>query len=136
MSFRAVRKCPFRGRSSLITFWIIDREPLNHYLADPMGQHLRVDWYPPVTNRRKPSTISTLLSNFQIFKAFIFSATCLPFFYFLHTLDEWRSSEYIQKDDKLIFRVQTRLSTIRRYILGKFLHHLLSFHLWICVCDF
>ena len=33
-----------------------------------MVRHLRVGWHPPVTNRRKPSKIITLLSDSQIFE--------------------------------------------------------------------
>ena len=123
MSFRAVRKYPFRGRSSLITFWTTDREPLDHSLTDPMVRRLRVGWYPPVTNRGKPSKIITLLSNSQIFEFSRLSISlqlAYPSFNRLHTLDEWRSSEYFQIDSRMFFRVQTRLSTISRHTLSKF----------------
>ena len=35
-------------------------------------------------------------------------------------LDDWRASEYVYKDGKLIFRVRTRLSNIKRHLLSKF----------------
>ena len=43
-----------------------------------------------------------------------------PIFFIAFILDDWRTSEYAYKDGRLIFRVRTRLNTIKRYLLSKF----------------
>ena len=61
------------------------------------------------------------LSNFRTSKL---SENSFPvtasIFFTTFILDDWRTSEYAYKDGRLIFRVRTRLNTIKRYLLSKF----------------
>ena len=85
-----------------------------------------------------PSHFTLILQTFRIFEL---SNSLNPHFLCdfrnllrnFPNLDDWRTSEYAYKDGKLIFRVRTRLNTIKRYLLSKFSFCGISYVcIWVC----